>query len=294
VDHGDLFRATIGGLGLTGVILAVEIQLTRIASRTIEEESIKARSLDEVVDLTRASDDDWDYTVSWVDVCATGRSMGKGLVLRGRFREEADGTLERMPPAPLLSVPFEAPSWLLSRPTIRVFNTMWYARQWSRVHRRAIDLEPFFYPLDAIGRWNLLYGRRGMLQYQCVVPTDGGVDVMRRILATMQAGGVSSFLAVVKMFGTIPSPGMLSFPRPGLTLTLDMPNTGAGLMATLDRCDEYVRGAGGRVYAAKDARVRGSVFRAMYPELSTFEPHVDPAMSSSFWRRINDPSEQRP
>lgn len=283
----DLFNATIGGLGLTGVITWVELQLTRIVSRMIEEESLKVSSLHDVVRVTEESDENWDYTVSWIDVTTRGAHLGKGLVLRGRFSSETDSSLKNRSAEPRITIPFQAPSWLLSRPTIKVFNTLWYAKQFSAVHRRHVDLEPFFYPLDAIGRWNLLYGKRGMLQYQCVVPSDGGVDSMKSILTELQRGRVSSFLAVVKKFGNIVSPGMLSFPRPGLTLTLDMPNTGQRLFDALDRCDEIVHSVGGRVYAAKDARVSGRMFRSMYPEIETFLPFVDPAFSSSFWRRIN-------
>jgi len=168
-----------------------------------------------------------------------------------------------------------------------VFNTLWYGKQRSAIVKRTVDCESFFYPLDSIGKWNLLYGKRGMLQYQCVVPSDGGLESMQAILSELQRGRVSSFLAVVKKFGTVTSPGVLSFPRPGLTLTLDMPNSGTKLFDALDRCDEIVQSVGGRVYAAKDARIKGRMFRAMYPELDRFLPFVDPAMSSSFWRRIN-------
>ncbi|MCX6139895.1 MAG: FAD-binding oxidoreductase [Candidatus Kapabacteria bacterium] len=285
-ENRELFSATIGGLGLTGLITWVEIQLMPISSRTIHEESIKVSSLAEVVRVTEESDKDWDYTVSWIDVLATGPRMGKGLVLRGRFQREADSTLSTHVAKPLLNVPIEAPSWLLSRPTIKVFNTLWYLKQIRRRQQRSIDLEKFFYPLDAVGRWNLLYGKRGMLQYQCVVPFNGGVEVLRDILTVMQGGGVSSFLAVVKKFGDMRSPGILSFPRPGLTLTLDMPNTGRRLFDALDVCDDLVVQAGGRVYAAKDARIKGRVFRAMYPEINGFLPYIDPSFSSSFWRRI--------
>lgn len=283
----ELFSATIGGLGLTGVVTWVEIRLLRIASRRIEEESIKVNSLGEVVRVTEESDETWDYTVSWVDVTTRGAKLGKGLVLRGRFANTLDATLATRSAEPRITIPFQAPSWLLSNPTIKVFNTLWYGKQFSSIVRRTVDCEAFFYPLDSIGRWNLLYGKRGMLQYQCVVPRDGGLESMQAILSELQRGRVSSFLAVVKKFGNIASPGILSFPRPGLTLTLDMPNTGQKLFDALHRCDEIVQSVGGRVYAAKDARINGRMFRAMYPELDRFLPFVDPAMSSSFWRRIN-------
>jgi FAD/FMN-containing dehydrogenase len=285
--HAEMFAATIGGLGLTGIIATVTLQLIPIASRMIDEESIKSRSLRETIDLTISSDEDWDYTVSWIDVLASGAKLGKGLVLRGNFSAVADGTLRARWKDPLLKIPLEGPSWLLSKPTIAMFNTVWYGKQFASMHRRHIDLEPFFYPLDAVDRWNLLYGKRGMLQYQCVVPLEGGEDAMRRILSTMQGGGISSFLAVLKMFGNVASPGVMSFPRPGLTLTLDMPIGGKRMLDALDRCDAIVHEMGGRIYPAKDARVQGSMFRAMYAqELAAFQPYIDPGMSSSFWRRV--------
>jgi FAD/FMN-containing dehydrogenase len=284
----DLYRATIGGMGLTGIITWVELQLIPIASRMIEEQSIKARSLQEVVDLTEEADADWDYTVSWIDVMASGSSLGKGILLRGRFLDVADGTLEAPQSSHRLRVPFDAPSWLLSRPTIKAFNTMWYHKQVAREHRRHVDLEPFFYPLDAIGNWNRLYGTRGMLQYQCVVPMQNGVATMKSIIAELQRGSVASFLAVVKKFGNHVSPGLMSFPQPGLTLTLDMPNSGLALFSALDRCDDIVASVGGRVYAAKDARIRGKCFVDMYENYSEFVRYVDPRCSSSFWRRIHN------
>lgn len=288
-QHADMFAATIGGLGLTGIITTVTLQLIPIASRMIDEESIKARSLREVIDLTIASDHEWDYTVSWIDVLATGSSLGKGLVLRGNFSTTSDGTLQAPWKEPLLRIPLQGPKWLLSKPTIAMFNTVWYGKQFGRMHRRHIDLEPFFYPLDAVERWNLLYGSRGMLQYQCVVPLEGGEEAMRRILSTMQGGGISSFLAVVKMFGNAQSPGIMSFPRPGLTLTLDMPIGGKRMFDALDRCDAIVHDMGGRIYPAKDARVQGTMFRAMYAaEMEAFQQFIDPGMSSSFWRRVTE------
>lgn len=286
-ENSELFAATIAGMGLTGFIIWIELSLLPIASRQIVQESIKARSLSELIHLTDESDADWDYTVSWIDVMSRGASLGRGLVLRGRFRDQPDGSLGKDWKGPLLTVPFEAPSWLLSGPTISLFNTVWYHRQIERQSRATLDVEPFFYPLDGVGQWNLLYGKRGMLQYQCVVPVDDGEHIMQSILGHMQRGGVSSFLAVLKKFGPLESPGIMSFPRPGLTLTLDMPISGRPMFDALDRCDELVHSVGGRVYAAKDARVRGEMFRAMYSkEIDRFLPWIDHGMSSSFWRRV--------
>lgn len=287
-ENIELYRATIGGMGLTGIITWVELQLTPIISRMIEEQSIKARSLQEVVDLTEAADAEWDYTVSWVDVMASGDSLGKGILLRGRFATTSDGTLQKPPSKPLLSIPVDGPEWLLSNPTIGVFNTLWYHKQIGREHQRMVDIEPFFYPLDAIGNWNRLYGKRGMLQYQCVVPMHDGVATMKSIIRELQHGSVASFLAVVKKFGNHESPGFMSFPKPGLTLTLDMPNSGRALFDALDRCDDIVASVGGRVYAAKDARIRGERFIGMYENYHDFVRYIDPRCSSSFWRRIHN------
>jgi FAD/FMN-containing dehydrogenase len=286
-ENTDLFCATIGGMGLTGIITWVEVQLTPIVSRMIEEQSIKARSLQHVVDLTEDSDAEWDYTVSWVDVMASGDALGKGILLRGRFSSHPDGTLQKPHPKPLLSIPVNGPQWLLSKPTIRAFNTLWYNKQLGSEHQRMVDIEPFFYPLDAIGNWNRLYGKRGMLQYQCVVPMDNGVATMKSIIRELQKGSVASFLAVVKKFGNHESPGMMSFPKPGLTLTLDMPNSGKALFDALDRCDEIVASVGGRVYAAKEARIHGERFIKMYEKYPDFVKYIDPRCSSSFWRRIH-------
>ncbi len=285
-ENINLYRATIGGMGLTGIVTWVELALTPIVCDTVEAETVKVGSLSEALDVGVESDSQWEYTVTWVDVTAPQKSLGRGIVSRGRF----SGT-PGLPPSiedskPLLNVPFEAPNWLLSKPTISLFNRLWYAKQMRKLNSGAMTVDAFFYPLDGVGNWNLLYGSRGMLQYQCVVPHDGGIDVLSKIIAILQKADVASFLAVVKTFGDKPSPGIMSFPRKGITLSLDMPNTGKRLFDALDRCDELVYANGGRVYAAKDARVRGEMFRLMYPEIEEFQQHIDPAFSSSFWRRV--------
>lgn len=289
-EHQDLFAATIGGLGLTGIISWVEIQLTRIMSVFVQEVQERVDRFDDLIDTTISAEQQSEYVVSWFDVTVGGSHSGRGLVLRGDFVNEDDGSLQQhVMPTPRLSIPFEAPSWLLSRPTIRMFNEVWYRRSLRRIVRRRRHYVPFFYPLDAIARWNLLYGRRGMLQYQCVVPFDGGREALREIIGVLHKSGVSSFLAVVKTFGDVRSPGMLSFPRPGLTLTLDMPNIGAQLLTALDRCDRVVREVGGRIYPAKDARMSSDMFLATYPEAENFVSFIDPHCSSSFWRRVWKP-----
>lgn len=289
-DHPDLFAATIGGLGLTGIISWVEIQLVRIASVFVQEVQERVDTLDDLIDTTVSAEQQSEYVVSWFDVTVGGSHSGRGLVLRGDFVKEEDGSLQQhVLPKPRLSIPREAPSWLLSRPTIRMFNEVWYRRSFRRIVRKRLHYVPFFYPLDTIARWNLLYGRRGMLQYQCVVPFDGGREALREIIGILNKKGVSSFLAVVKTFGNVRSPGMLSFPRPGLTLTLDMPNIGLPLLTALNECDRVVREVRGRVYPAKDARMSSEMFLETYPEAQHFVSFIDPHCSSSFWRRVWKP-----
>ena len=183
------------------------------------------------------------------------------------------------------------PNWLLNSRVIETFNAAYYGKQRRRVVHRTVDFMPFFYPLDAIHNWNRLYGTRGMLQYQCVMPMglDEGVHrgarALRRLLKILQHAHSASFLAVIKLFGDLPSPGMMSFPRPGITLSLDMPFTERTLRA-LSKCDSIVLEEGGRVYPAKDARMSAATFRTMYPEAEQFAAFIDPAFSSSFWRRV--------
>lgn len=291
LDNPELYAATIGGLGLTGLITWVEIQLLPIVSRYLKTESVKTRTLEESVELTQSSDSDWDYNVTWIDVTALGRGLGKGLVQRGNFLDKHDRSLVEHVRESHYAVPFMMPNWLLNKQSISLFNTAYYWKQRKRVLQRTMDMMPYFYPLDAIHNWNRLYGKRGMLQYQCVIPmrADEGAHrctrALLRILKTLSHSGSASFLAVIKMFGGLPSPGMLSFPVQGITLSLDMPYSQRTLRA-LAKCDGMVLEEGGRIYPAKDARMSAGTFRAMYPQVEVFQKYIDPAFSSSFWRRV--------
>lgn len=283
-ENAEWFAATVGGLGLTGAILDAEIALKRIASPNVSVETVRYGSLDAFYALSTESDRDYEYTVAWVDSLATGERLGRGLFMRANHA--AATTRERpRPSGRRLSVPFELPLPLINRATMRAFNFAYYRRGPRR--RRAIaHYDPYFYPLDAIGDWNRIYGPRGLTQYQCVVPEAGGLDAMREILGRVAAAQDSSFLSILKRFGAVDSPGMLSFPRPGMTLTLDFPIRGPGTFALLDRLDEVVRAAGGAVYPAKDARMSAESFQSYFPHWRDFAPYVDPRFSSSFWRRV--------
>ena len=182
-------------------------------------------------------------------------------------------------------MPIDLPAGIMSRTAFSAFNALYYRRQLARVARATVPYESFFFPLDGIEEWNRLYGRSGLLQYQCVVPDDGG-RVIRSLLERISRSGEAAGLGVLKRFGELSSPGLLSFPRPGLTLAVDFAFRGAPTLALLDALDAIVREAGGAVYPAKDARMSPESFRAFFPRWKAFAAHVDPRFSSSFWRRV--------
>ena len=284
--HADLFRATVGGLGLTGVVLWAEIRLARVAGTGIAVERVRYPDLDAFFQLA-ASDADHEYTVAWVDCLARGRRLGRGVYMRGDHAPW-QGAEASTPARARLRVPFDAPSRLLNRATIGGFNAAYYRRHSRSGGRVTVDYDGFFFPLDAVEGWNRLYGRPGFLQYQCVVPNERP-DALRGILDRVSYSREVPCLAVLKRFGDVPSPGMLSFPRPGLTLAVDLAFRGRSTLDLLDALDAVVRAAGGAVYPAKDARMSRDSFRAFFPAWESFAAFVDPKFSSSFWRRVTGP-----
>jgi len=273
----DLFRATIGGLGLTGLIAWVEIQLRPIAGGYMDVETHPFQSTEEFLELTAQSDSAFEYTVAWIDcVC---RRVGRGIFFRGNHSPQPGiGASSGMN----VSVPFALPGWMLNRSTIKGFNIAYYFRNKSSRRKATVPYDPFFYPLDSVGHWNLMYGKRGFLQYQCVVPTQA----MPKLLRLIAESGMGSFLAVLKQFGSKRSPGMLSFPRPGLTLALDFAMKGERTLALLKALDQVVLEAGGALYPAKDARMSPEMFEQSFPQWREFRQFVDQKLSSSLWRRV--------
>lgn len=286
-QNGDLFRATIGGLGLTGLITWAEFDLIPIQSSAIDMERIRFRNVDEFFEISAGSAKDFSYTMSWMDGLAKGDQLGRGLFMRGNHAAEA-GPLEVKNDA-LVSVPFTLPSFVLNPITMRLFNQLYYRAQVRRAVRRTVHYDPFFYPLDIVGHWNRVYGRRGFMQYQCVVPYEPDHRSIRGILRRIAASGQASFLAVLKEFGDIQSPGLLSFPRPGVTLALDFANSGPRTYRLFEELDTLVRTAGGVLYPAKDARMSPADFQHFYPQWREFSRYIDPQFSSSFWRRVTAP-----
>ena len=284
-EHADLFRATVGGLGLTGLITWVEFRLLRIESDTIDQVSTRFESLDAFFELNELANARSPYVVSWLDAL---RPEGRGLLVEG---DHASGPNTHLPmpgatASPRLSLPIEAPTWALNPVTVRAFNAAYYHKQRQLEVRSRTHYRPFFYPLDAIGQWNRGYGKRGFYQYQFVVPFDDSGAAIREVLERLARAGAGSFLAVLKTFGDVPSPGLMSFPRPGVTLALDLPNRGPKTIRLLHSCDAIVREAGGAVYPAKDACMTPESFRTYFPQWEAFSAYIDPAFSSSFWRRV--------
>jgi len=285
-ENSDLFRATIGGLGLTGLITWVEFRLKPIPSALIEEELIRFRDLDEFFEISAQSDVDYEYTVAWVDCLAQGEGLGRGIFMRGNHAD-VPGALyansERR-----LGVPFDFPEFVLNPLSMKLFNTLYYHRLREKRKTVLVHYEPFFYPLDAVRNWNRIYGKRGMLQFQCVVPFGDHREVIRTIIERIARSRRASFLAVLKEFGHVSSPALMSFPRPGVTLTLDFPYEGLSTMHLFDDLHALVREAGGAFYPAKDTHMSPKEFRHAYPGWKEFGQYVDPHFSSSFWRRVMD------
>jgi FAD/FMN-containing dehydrogenase len=284
-EHESLFRATIGGLGLTGLITRARIHLKKIHNPVIDHEEIRLRNLEEFFALADESDQTHEYTVAWLDTLATGNRIGSGIFMRGNHAE-ADAPFRKAKGPLPFSVPVDAPSFLLNRQSIRAFNAVYGRKVRGDRHRGFVHYEPFFYPLDVLGGWNKLYGKRGFFQHQCVVPRDGSAGPIREILDTISRSGEASFLAVLKCFGPAKAEGLLSFPREGVTLALDFPNRGTSTRELMDELDHIVVSNGGAIYPAKDARMSPETFRAGYPNLEALEAERDPAFSSCFYRRM--------
>jgi FAD/FMN-containing dehydrogenase len=284
-DNVEWFDATIGGLGLTGLITWAQLQLRTIASPYIDYETIRFRSLDEFFEISKASEADYEYTVSWIDCAFAGQRLGRGLFSRGNHALEATAQPDHASQREL-RMPFTPPFSLVNTLTLKAFNLAYYHRQrgdhvGGRQHYR-----PFFYPLDALLEWNRMYGPKGFFQYQCAIPDAHALAGVRQLLAAIAASGMGSFLAVLKQFGPRPSRGLLSFPLAGTTLALDFPNRGPRLHRLFDVLDRIVLDAGGRLYPAKDGRMGPAMFKAGYPRWQEFTRYVDPKFSSGFWRRV--------
>jgi FAD/FMN-containing dehydrogenase len=262
----ELFRATLGGMGLTGHILEVELQMERIPSAWLYQEARRVRDLDDLVETLLGLSRQWPLTKCWFDSTRRGPTMGRGIAIAGRWAEPGEAPPHVPELRERLSVP-ELPIGLVNGLSVRIFNALWFHAQSSELRAEIVHPKSFFWPLDGIRHWNRLYGPRGFAQYQCVLPIERDTRVVRRFFAAMTRRGCPSPVSVVKDCGA-EGKGMISFPKPGISIAVDVPLRGAKTQALIDALNEIVLDAGGRIYLTKDSLTRADHFRAMEPRLA--------------------------
>ncbi|HEY5267168.1 MAG TPA: FAD-binding oxidoreductase [Acidimicrobiales bacterium] len=291
-DHEDLFWATMGAMGLTGVVTSLMLRMIPITTNQVLVDTDRFENLESVMTAMSEGDNDYRYSVAWVDCMTRGAHLGRAILTRGSHASEAD--VEKLslkgPRHQRLSVPMQAPSGLLNKWSVAAFNELWFRSAPRHEVAEAQKLSTFFYPLDGIGDWNRLYGQRGFVQYQFCVP-ESARSTIGEVIERLSDSRLTSFLGVLKRFGEA-NPAPLSFPLAGWTLALDMPVGSPLLPCVLDELDEMVQRAGGRVYLAKDARLSGEHARAMYPRLDEFltvKARIDPKnqLISDLARRLD-------
>lgn len=255
-----------------------------ISSSYLEVETLPFDNVEAFWALIDESVEKYEHTVAWIDCISRGKKFGRGIFSRaiwssdGVYHTHRDRTWKR--------IPIDAPSFMLNRFTVAAFNTLYYKANRAKAGLSRQHYAQVFYPLDAVLNWNRLYGRRGMFQYQCVIPRGVDRDVLVKLLDEVTRSGQASFLVVLKTFGDRASPGLLSFPRPGTTLALDIPNRGLESLALMGRLDAIVSEVGGGLYPAKDGRMTSQLFQQSFPRWQEFVKQKDPGMNSDFWRRV--------
>lgn len=272
-ENSTLFWATCGGMGLTGVILKVSFALKKIETAYIRMESIKARNLQEIMDLFESSQS-WTYTMAWLDCLQKGNSLGRSIMMRGEHarKHELSQNIKDTPlllkEKPKLAIPFYFPDFVLNTFSVKAFNFLYYHKQFVKQKNQLIPYEPFFYPLDAIHHWNRMYGKNGFTQYQFVLPKESSKEGLSLILNKISKSGQGSFLVVLKLFGKGNEFAPFSFPMEGYTLALDF-KIQKGVFELLDELDKIVLDLGGRLYLAKDARMSVEFFKKTYSFTNT-------------------------
>jgi decaprenylphospho-beta-D-ribofuranose 2-oxidase len=294
-ENADLFWGTAGGMGLTGFVVAATVKLLRIDTPAVKIDTERARDLDDLMNRMESGDDNYRYSVAWIDCLTGGSSLGRGVLTRGDHAhpDELKGRRRKRfmtyAPRDPVGLPVPIPGFALNRGTVRAFNEVWYRKAPTQANRALAPLAPFFYPLDSIDQWNRFYGPRGFVQYQFVVPMSEH-EVVRRVIESLSQSKSAPFLAVLKRLGAS-NESDLSFPIPGWTLAVDLPVRNAELAGMLHEFDRIVAESGGRIYLAKDARLRADVLEIMYPNLSRWrevKARWDPngVMRSDLARRL--------
>jgi decaprenylphospho-beta-D-ribofuranose 2-oxidase len=294
-ENTELFWATVGGMGLTGIISEVTIQLQAISSAYMRVQHHSAKNLDSILHLLDTPEYDDRYSVAWIDCLAKGKELGKSVLMRGHHASASElddikGNLYAWKQPRRHSVPFQFPSWVLNPWTVQMFNKAYYAVQSRKTEPFTCDYDQFFYPLDSVGQWNRIYGKRGFLQYQFLFPDKTAREGLKLILEQLSKQRRASFLAVLKRFGP-EGQGLLSFPSAGYTLALDIPFPSGELICFLHELDEIVLKHSGRIYLAKDSCMKAVTFRQMYPryqEWLAIKDAVDPGrrFTSDLSRRL--------
>lgn len=281
-DTPALFAATVGGLGLTGLICSAELQLQPIKNAFMSVQYTRFDDLEAFYAVNSEAEKNFSYTVAWIDCLGSSRGRGINMAARHASVIEEPYCFRQRRWRMVIDPPFS----LVRRCSLKAFNTLYYRRPLPSGEVLS-HYHPYFFPLDSLLDWNRIYGRSGFYQYQCVLPPETGREGIRRLLERIAVSGQGSFLAVLKTFGNKTPSGMLSFARPGITLAMDFPNRKERTLSLFKSLDAVVAEAGGALYPAKDARMPASMFKHSFPRWEEFAQHVDPAFSSSFWRRVS-------
>ena len=281
ISNKEWFEATLAGFGMTGIILEVTLQLKNVDGPWLDTETIPFSNLTEFYQISDASEKEWEYTVSWID--CTSKAGIKGLFMRGN---NANAISKPLPKSKKLNVPFIMPFSLVNQLSLKPFNTLYYYLNCLKAKKQVAHYESFFYPLDNIRNWNLIYGKKGFFQYQAVIPHHNRLDAIDAMLKQIAKVNMGSFLAVLKTFGDVKPTGLMSFPIYGATLALDFSNGGERTLKLFSNLDAILREAKGRIYLAKDARMPKELFEAGYPRLQEFLAYRDPGISSALSRRL--------
>ena len=285
-ENVELYQATIGGLGLTGMVTNATIQLMPISSSDMDVRIDTFQGFEEFQVISSQRSVEYRYTVAWLDCVASKNDFARGVLFSANHAENPPVEKTVSTIAPKISVPFSFPTWFLNRFSVRAFNSTYHFLQ-QRKNGATVSqhFKPFFYPLDALDRWNRIYGSQGFYQYQFVVPKNA-IGVLDTVLAQVVDAGLGSFLAVLKEFGDLPSPGLLSFPREGYCLALDFASRGDKTVKLINTIDRLVCDAGGAAYPAKDRLMGEASFKCFYPDWERFTQYVDPQFDSDFWQRV--------